>query len=72
MNDMGHDDFFPKSDRNIKAYAYHGCNGTKMELERVNGVFELPVELVPCSHVRRRTALQVHVLHFLLWNRSKR
>ena len=47
MNDMGHDVFFPRSDRGIKAYAYHESSGTKLELERVNGVFELPVELVP-------------------------
>ena len=49
MNDMGHDIFFPRSDRNIKAYAYNEGSGTKLELERVNGVFELSVELVPCS-----------------------
>ena len=47
MNEMGHDVFFPRSDRGIKAYAYHEGSGTKLELERVNGVFELPVELVP-------------------------
>ena len=47
MNDVGHDVFFPRSDRNIKAYAYHEGSGTKLELE--NGVFGLPVELVPCS-----------------------
>ena len=45
--DMGHDVFFSRSDRNIKAYAYHKGSGTKLELERVIGVFELPVELVP-------------------------
>ena len=49
MHDMGHDVFFPRSDRGIKAYAYHESSGTKLELERVNGVFELPVELVPYS-----------------------
>ena len=47
MPEMGHDVFFPRSDRRIKAYAYHGGIGTKLELERANGVFELPVELVP-------------------------
>ena len=47
MPEMGHDVFFPRSDRRIKAYAYHGGTETKMELERANGVFELPVELVP-------------------------
>ena len=31
------------------AYAYHESSGTKLELERVTGVFELPVELVPYS-----------------------
>ena len=50
MNDMGHDVFFPRSDRGIKGCAYHEGSGTKLELERVSGVFELPVELVPCSH----------------------
>ena len=49
INDMGHDVSFPRSDRGIKAYAYHQSNGTKLELERVNGVFELPVGLVPYS-----------------------
>ena len=38
-----------RSDRGIKAYAYHESSGTKLELERVNGVFELPVEFVPYS-----------------------
>ena len=47
MNDIGHDVFFTRSDRGIKAYAYHEGSGTKVEVERVNGVFELPVELVP-------------------------
>ena len=47
MPEMGHDVFFPRSDRGVKAYACHGGSGTKLELERVNGVFELPVELVP-------------------------
>ena len=47
VNEMGHDVFFPRSDRGIKAYAYHEGSGTKLELETVNGVFELPVELVP-------------------------
>ena len=49
MNDMRHVVFFPRSDRGIKAHAYHESSGTKLELERVNGVFELPVELVPHS-----------------------
>ena len=47
MNEMGHDVFFPSSDRGIKAYAYHESSGTKLELETVNGVSEFPVELVP-------------------------
>ena len=47
MNEMGHDVFFPRSDRGVKAYAYHEGSGTKLVLERVSGVFELPVELVP-------------------------
>ena len=46
MNDMGHDVFFSRSDRGIKAYAYHGGSCTKLELERANGVVEL-VEFVP-------------------------
>ena len=29
MNDMGHDVFFPRSDRGIKAYTYHESSGTK-------------------------------------------
>ena len=54
MNDVGPDVFFPRSDRGIKAYAYHESSGTKLELERVNGVLGLPVELVP--HSQRATA----------------
>ena len=49
MNDTEHDVFFPKSDRNIHPCAYHQGNGTKLELERANDVFEIPVEHVPCS-----------------------
>ena len=49
MNDIGHDVFFPRSDRCSKAFAHHESSGTKLELERVNGVFGLPVELVPYS-----------------------
>ena len=49
MKDMGHDVFFLRSDRGIMAYAYHECSVTKLELERLTGVFELPVELVPHS-----------------------
>ena len=69
MDDMEHDVFFPKSDRHIKAYAYYEGSGTKLELERVNGVFELSVEF---ARLRRRKAFQVRVLHFLLWNRSQK
>ena len=54
MNDMGHDVFFPRSDRGIKAYAYHENSGTKLELERVNGVFELPVKIFPYSQSTSR------------------
>ena len=64
--------FFTRSDRNIKACAYHEGSDTKLELERVNGVFELQGDFFFTARVRRRTALQVHVVHFLLWNRSKR
>ena len=49
MNDMGHDVFFPRSERSITAYAYHESSCKKLELERVNGVFELPVEHDPYS-----------------------
>ena len=49
MNDMGHVIFFPRSDRGIKTYAYHESSGTKLELERVNGVFQLPIDFVPYS-----------------------
>ena len=49
MNDMGHDVFYPRSDGGIKAYTYHESSGTKLELERVNRVFELPIEIVPYS-----------------------
>ena len=35
---------FTRSDRNIKAQAYHEGNGMKLEFERANRVFELPVE----------------------------
>ena len=41
MNDICHDVFFRRSDRGIKAYAYHEGSDTKLELERVNGVLEL-------------------------------
>ena len=53
-NDMGHDVFFRRSDRGMKAYAYHEGLGTMLELESVNGVFELPVDTV---RVLRRTAV---------------
>ena len=59
MNDMGHDVCFPRSDRGIKAYAYHDGSGTKLELERANGVF-----LFHTDRELRRTALQVRILHF--------
>ena len=34
MNDSGHDVFFPRSDRGIKAYAYHASSGTRLESVR--------------------------------------
>jgi len=49
MNDMGHDVFFPRTDRDMKAYAYHEATGTKMELERRNGIYELAVDVMPYS-----------------------
>ena len=63
MNDTGHDVFFPRSDRNIMAYAYHEGSGTKLELERVNGV-----EFVPYSWETSKN----RVLHFLHQDRSKK
>ena len=65
MDDMGHDVFFQRSDRGIKAYAYHESSGTKLELERVQS------NLSHTTRVHRRAAHQVHTLHFLLWNRSR-
>ena len=47
-----------ESDRNIKAYPYDEGSGTKLELESVNGVFELPVELVPYSQCSSLSALE--------------
>ena len=47
MGHMGHDVVFPRSDRGIKAYAYHEDSDTKLEVERANVVFELLVQLVP-------------------------
>ena len=69
INDMGHDLFFPWSDRNIKAYAYYEGSGTKLELERL---WSCHLSLFHTARVRQRTALQVRDLHFLLWNRSKK
>ena len=34
MNDIGHDVFAPRSDKGIKAYAFHEGSDTKLELER--------------------------------------
>ena len=56
MNDMGHDVFFPRSDRGNKAYACHAGSGTKLELERANGVFELPVEPVPYKRTTSKSS----------------
>ena len=63
MNDMGHDVFFPRSDTGIKAYAYPGGSGTKLELEGVNGVSELPVDLFHTRGLFRSPATQAHPLH---------
>ena len=60
MNDMGHDVFFHKGHRGIKAYAYHEGSGTKLELERVNGVSSLSRTV----RALRRTAMQEHTPHF--------
>ena len=49
MNHMGHHVLFTRSDKGIEAHAYHEGSGTKLELERANGVSELPVELAPDS-----------------------
>ena len=48
MNHMGHDVFFPRSDRNIKGVCVPRGQWHKLELERVHRVFELP-EFVPYS-----------------------
>ena len=53
MSDMGHDVFFPRSDRGMKACAYHEGSGTKLE---VTEFFELPVELVPYSQGTTRNS----------------
>ena len=45
MNDMGQDVFFPWSDR-----------GMKLELERVDGEFESPVELVPHKQILSKSS----------------
>ena len=71
MNDMGHDVFFPRSDRGIKAYAYHESTGTKLELERVDGVFELPVEFVPDSQSTSKNSTSGPYSSLSLWNRSR-
>ena len=67
MNDMGHDLFFPRSDRGMKAHAYHEGSDTK--LERVNGVFELPVELLPYKQINSKCNNTVHTLHSQRWSR---
>ena len=63
MNDMGHDVFAPRSDKGIKAYAFHEGIDTKLELERVNGVFELRVEQLHASRSNRFPATQTRTLH---------
>ena len=63
LNDMGHDVFAPRSDNGIKAYAFHEGSDTKLELERVNGVFELRVELLHTSRSNRSPATQTCTLH---------
>ena len=64
MEDMGHDVFFHKGHRGIKAYAYHEGSGTKLELERVNGVSSCQSSLLRAVRALRRTAIQEHTLHF--------
>ena len=54
MNDMGHDVFFPRCDRGIKAYAYHESSGTKLQLERVNGVFRFRTCPIQPEHIEER------------------
>ena len=47
---MGHDVFSPQErQRSQGVYAYHKDSDTKLELERVNKISELPVELVHSS-----------------------
>ena len=50
INDMGHDVFFPWSDRNIKAYAYREGSGTKLELERCWSTEEMMVKVAIVDH----------------------
>ena len=45
-NDMSHDVFFPCCDESTEVCVYHEGRRSKLELEP-NGVFELPVEIVP-------------------------
>ena len=47
-SDMSHDVFFPCSDEDTQACAYHEGCGTRQELES-NGVFELPVLRPPIA-----------------------
>ena len=69
MNDMGHDVLFPRSDRSVKAYACHEGSGTKLELERANGVFELPVEFVPYKWTTSKSNRRIF---FILSTRAAR
>ena len=64
MKDMGHDVFFHKGHRGILAYAYLEGSGTKLELERVNGVSSCQSSLLRAVRALRRTAIQEHTLHF--------
>ena len=50
INVMGHDVFFPLSDRNIKAYDYREGSVTKLELERCWSIEEMMVKVAIVDH----------------------
>ena len=46
---------FEERQRNRGVYAYHEGSDTKLELERVDGVFDLQVELVPYKEINAKS-----------------
>ena len=61
MNDIGHDVFFPRSDRGIKAYAYPRGWGRKERMMYSSCLSSL----FHTSRTLRSPAMQVHTLHSL-------